>query len=143
MLAVVVTGVLLGHKAYQLQSAPSRIFERTNWETIRFLLENAVFLLIGLQVRAILDDVEDSPLGTGRITLATVAVFLAVLLIRPIGVFATTYLRPIQRRRDPEAAPRAVAVPRGGVVGRHAGCGDAGRRVRRCPRRRPTETCWC
>ena len=104
VLAVVVTGVLLGHKAYQLQSAPSRIFERTNWETIRFLLENAVFLLIGLQVRAILDDVEDSPLGTGRITLATVAVFLAVLLIRPIGVFATTYLRPIQRRRDPEAA---------------------------------------
>ena len=52
-------------------------------------------------MRAILDDVEDSPLGTGRITLATVAVFLAVLLIRPIGVFATTYLRPIQRRREP------------------------------------------
>ena len=39
----------------------SRLSERINWRTIQFLLENAVFLLIGLQVRWIVADVE--PLG--------------------------------------------------------------------------------
>ena len=51
VLAVVVTGLLLGHKAPTLQSATSRLAESTNWATVQFLLENAVFLLIGLQVK--------------------------------------------------------------------------------------------
>jgi monovalent cation/hydrogen antiporter len=51
VLAVVVAGLLLGHKAPILQSARSRIAERLNWRTISFLLENSVFLLIGLQAR--------------------------------------------------------------------------------------------
>ena len=51
VLAVVVTGLLLGHKAPTLQSAASRLSEATNWRTVQFLLENAVFLLIGLQIR--------------------------------------------------------------------------------------------
>ena len=50
VLAVVVTGLLLGHKSPVLQSAASRLSEQTNWRTVQFLLENAVFLLIGLQV---------------------------------------------------------------------------------------------
>ena len=54
VLAVVVAGLLLGHKAPILQTATSRIAERLNWRTISFLLENTVFLLIGLQARWIL-----------------------------------------------------------------------------------------
>ena len=54
VLAVVVAGLLLGHKSPVLQTAGSRIAERLNWRTIQFLLENVVFLLIGLQVRWIL-----------------------------------------------------------------------------------------
>jgi len=50
VLAVVVCGVLLGHKAPVIQSAQSRMAERLNWTTIQYLLENAVFLIIGLQV---------------------------------------------------------------------------------------------
>ncbi|MBJ7455542.1 MAG: cation:proton antiporter, partial [Thermoleophilia bacterium] len=53
VLAVVVTGLLLGHKAPTLQSATSRLAETTNWATVQFLLENAVFLLIGLQVKGL------------------------------------------------------------------------------------------
>ena len=51
VLAVVVAGLLLGHKAPVLQTAPSRLTERINWAHDPFLLENAVFLLIGLQMR--------------------------------------------------------------------------------------------
>ena len=51
VIAVVVAGLLLGHKAPILQTAQSRIAERMNWRTIAFLLENTVFLLIGLQAQ--------------------------------------------------------------------------------------------
>ena len=67
VLAVVIAGLLLGHKAPILQTAQSRIAERMNWRTIAFLLENTVFLLIGLQARWILEDVRDSDLAVGRI----------------------------------------------------------------------------
>jgi CPA1 family monovalent cation:H+ antiporter len=92
VLAVVVTGLLLGHKAPIIQSAKSRISERTNWRTFQFLLENTVFLLIGLQTRWILDELASSPLPGWLIALSTVAVFLAVILLRPIWVIPTTYL---------------------------------------------------
>ena len=61
VLAVVVAGLILSHKAYLLQTASSRIFERTNWITIEFLLENTVFFLIGLQVRQIVMTRADRP----------------------------------------------------------------------------------
>ena len=62
VIAVVVAGLLLGHKAPILQTAQSRIAERMNWRTIAFVLENTVFLLIGLQAEWLLDDVEQSDL---------------------------------------------------------------------------------
>jgi Na+/H+ antiporter len=92
VLAVVVTGLLLGHKAQQIQNATSRISERHNWQTIQFLLENSVFLLIGLQVRSIVTDVAGSSLGFGRISLACGAVLGTVMLLRPLWVYPSTYL---------------------------------------------------
>ena len=50
VLAVVTAGLLLAHRAPQIQTAPSRLSERINWSSITFVLENAVFLLIGLQI---------------------------------------------------------------------------------------------
>jgi CPA1 family monovalent cation:H+ antiporter len=92
VLAVVVTGLLLGHKSPIIQSAKSRMSERTNWRTFQFLLENTVFLLIGLQTRWILDDLAMSPLPGWLIAAATIAVFLAVVLLRPIWLIPSTLL---------------------------------------------------
>ena len=112
VLAVVVTGLLLGHKAPIIQSAASRISERTNWRTIQFLLENTVFLLIGLQTRWILDDLAESPLSGWTIAVATVGVFLATVLLRPIWVFPTTYLsrKVLGRSRPGPITWKAIAV---------------------------------
>ncbi len=49
-----------------------RLAERINWSSVQFLLENAVFLLIGLQVFYVLDNVRASPLSGGQIALAAV-----------------------------------------------------------------------
>jgi CPA1 family monovalent cation:H+ antiporter len=104
VLAVVVTGLILGHKSHLMQSASSRIFERTNWATFEFLLENTVFLLIGLQVRRILEAAAGSSMGTDRIVYACVVITATVMLVRPIWVFPATYLPrliPAVRAVDP------------------------------------------
>ncbi|MET7282662.1 Na+/H+ antiporter [Kribbella sp. NPDC005582] len=111
VLAVVVSGLILGHKAPIIQSAKSRISERTNWRTFQFLLENTVFLLIGLQTRWILDDLAESPLPAWLIALSTVAVFLATVLLRPIWVVPTTYLsRRILGRSRPGPVPFGALI---------------------------------
>jgi len=101
VLAVVVAGLLLGHRAPVLQTASSRIAERLNWRTISFLLENTVFLLIGLQARWILRDVQASDVPTSTVVTLCIATFLAVVLLRLIWVFPARYLL-VRRSVDPE-----------------------------------------
>ena len=111
VLAVVVAGLLLGHRAPVLQTASSRITERLTWQTAAFLLENAVFLLIGLQARAILAAVSESRLPTGLIVLTCVASLVAVIVLRMAWVFPARYLivyQGAQRHRRPPASYTAV-----------------------------------
>ena len=54
VLAVVIAGLYLGFRAPAVSSAEARVAERLNWRTIQFLLENAVFLFIGLNLEGIL-----------------------------------------------------------------------------------------
>ena len=92
VLAVVIAGLLLGHRAPVLQTASSRIAERLNWRTIAFLLENTVFLLIGLQARWILAGVADSEVEPQVVVIACVATLLTVMLLRLVWVFPARYL---------------------------------------------------
>jgi CPA1 family monovalent cation:H+ antiporter len=113
VLAVVIAGLTLGHKSHVVQSASSRVFERTNWRTVEFLLENTVFLLIGLQVRSVVAAVGESDLSPGRIALACAVVTLTVLGVRPLWVFPATYLPrllPGVREREPTRPPWTYAV---------------------------------
>jgi len=91
VIAVVVAGLLLGHKAPVLQSAQSRIAERMNWRSIAFLLEGSVFLLIGLQARTIIRDASEDPLGVWRIALICGLTLLGVIVLRIVWVFFTRY----------------------------------------------------
>ena len=92
VVAVVVAGLLLGHKAPVLQTAQSRIADRMNWRTLAYVLENTVFLLIGLQARWILDDVRDSRVPTGTVVAVCLATLAAVVVLRMAWVFASRYL---------------------------------------------------
>ena len=111
VLAVVVAGVILGHKSPLIQSGASRLFERTNWATISYVLENAVFLLIGLQIRSIVNDLDQSTLSATRITVACAAVLLAVIVLRFVWVFPATYLPRLIPRiaaSEPRPEPRTI-----------------------------------
>ncbi|MEF2975710.1 cation:proton antiporter [Subtercola sp. YIM 133946] len=81
VLAVVVAGLYTGHAAPSAFSAQSRISDRINWRTVQFFLESGVFLLIGLEIRTLIDHVSDEPelgvwesIGIG--VLATVALIV-------------------------------------------------------------------
>ncbi len=126
VVAVVVTGLVLGHKLPQLLSAASRLQIGAFWRLVRFLLEGLVFLLVGLQLREVLRDL-DEPIGS--LTLITFAVLATVFLTRFVWLFPATYLArlvPRVRRRD---APAVTEVPDHHRLGRHAGRGDPGRRA--------------
>ncbi len=104
VLAVVVAGLLLGHKSHLIQSASSRLFERTNWATVSFVLENVVFLLIGLQIRDIVNAAGDDELSFGRVMAASAVVLVGVVVLRIVWMFPATYLPrliPAVRRVDP------------------------------------------
>jgi CPA1 family monovalent cation:H+ antiporter len=98
VLAVVVTGLILGHKSPQLQSARSRIAENINWRTVQFLLENVVFLLIGLQVRTLLNSVRSDQLGWGTVVGVCLAILVATILARIGWMYAVVELLRVLRQ---------------------------------------------
>ena len=105
VLAVVVAGLLLGHKAPVLQTPSSRISESLNWRTLAFVLEGAVFLLIGLQARWILREVAESGVPWPRVAGACAAVLVTVIVLRLVWVFPVRRLliehRVERDRRQP------------------------------------------
>ncbi len=109
VVSVVVAGLLLGHKAPVIQTAQSRVAERMNWRTIAYILENSVFLLIGLQARWIIDDVSQSPVAPGRIAAFCGATLLAVIVLRLLWVFPARYLL-VRPGVDPETGKQPPAA---------------------------------
>jgi len=99
VIAVVAAGLLLGHKSPVIQSGQSRLAERVNWATVQFLLENTVFLLIGLQARRIITAISSSTLSGWRIALFCAAVLVGVIVLRLVWV---TIFRFVIYRVDPE-----------------------------------------
>lgn len=92
VVAVVVAGLLLGHKAPILQTAQSRIAEHTNWRTIAFLLENTVFALIGLQAQWLVQDLADSSLSGARIAAICASTLLACIVLRLVWVYVSRWM---------------------------------------------------
>lgn len=88
VIAVVTAGLVLGHKSPVIQSGRSRLSERVNWSTVQFLLENTVFLLIGLQARRIVQGMADSSLSGGRIAIFCTAVLVGVIVLRLVWMVA-------------------------------------------------------
>ncbi len=101
VISVVVAGLLLGHRAPILQTAQSRISERMNWRTIAFVLQNTVFLLIGLQAQWLFQDVGRSHLSTGRVIGICAATLAGVVVLRMVWVFLARYLL-IRPGHDPD-----------------------------------------
>ena len=98
VLAVVVAGLFIGQQTPRMLSGPSRLASRLNWRTIQFLLENVVFLLIGLQLRRILSEVADSELSAGAIAGICAYVLAATIVTRMVWMFVAGFVRRMLSR---------------------------------------------
>ncbi|HEV7965117.1 MAG TPA: Na+/H+ antiporter [Actinoplanes sp.] len=105
VVAVVVTGLYLGHRYPTLMSAASRLQMEAFWRMVKFVLEGIVFLLVGLQLRFIVHDLVHNPsVRFGVVVKATVTVLAVVVVTRFVWMYPATYLArlvPRVRRRDP------------------------------------------
>jgi monovalent cation/hydrogen antiporter len=110
VVAVVVTGLYLGHRMPTLMSAASRLQMYAFWQMLKFLLEGLVFLVVGLQLREILGDLHTP---AAEVAVITAAVLLVVVVGRFVWVFPATYVPrwiPRVRRRDPNPPWSTPAV---------------------------------
>ncbi|AXG80192.1 Na+/H+ antiporter [Streptomyces paludis] len=103
VLAVVVVALYLGHRSWQVDFE-TRLQEAAVWKMVAFVLESAVFALIGLQLPVVLRGLGEY--GVGEALGYAVGIFVAVVVVRFIWVFPATFvpraLFPRLREREPD-----------------------------------------
>jgi CPA1 family monovalent cation:H+ antiporter len=99
VLAVVSTGLMISWRAPEIFSYHTRIRNRAVWDTAIFLLNGFIFILIGLQLPLILQDLE----AYSKIELITYGLLVSgvTILVRILWVFSAAY-SPIGKTRDPD-----------------------------------------
>lgn len=114
VLAVVSAGLYLGWRAPELASPSTRLQAFSVWEALTFLLNATLFVLIGLQLPVVVDDLAGLPVGTLAVDAALVCV--VVVGARFVWLFTTPYLlrlidrRPRQRELRMGAAGRVIVA---------------------------------
>ncbi len=102
VLAVVVAGLYSGHHGARRFSAQARVAERLNWRTVQFLLENGVFLLMGVQISGLIASVHEDDLSADKAIYLGLLMTVVVLAIRfvfigPLLVVLRAQLRRAER----------------------------------------------
>jgi Na+/H+ antiporter len=105
VLAAVTCGVYLGFRAPEIASPESRMQSDGLWSTLTFLLNAALFILIGLQLPSIVDGLSGRPAGE-EIGYAA-AVCATVIGVRFAWNFVITALIRTVDRRPSQRARRA------------------------------------
>ncbi|MCC8337679.1 Na+/H+ antiporter [Streptomyces sp. R1] len=95
VLAVVVVALYLGHRAWEVDFA-TRLQEEAVWKMVAFVLESAVFALIGLQLPVVLKGLGEYE-GTDAAWYA-LALFLVVAVARFVWVYPATFLPRLSAR---------------------------------------------
>jgi Na+/H+ antiporter len=117
VLAVVACGVYLGFRAPEISSPESRMQSDGLWSVLTFLLNAALFILIGLQLPAIVDGLAGRP--AGEVIGYAAAVCATVIATRFLWNFGVTFIIRAIDRRPSQVARRANWRNR--VIGSWAG----------------------
>nr|WP_221471514.1 sodium:proton antiporter [Amycolatopsis umgeniensis] len=86
VLAVVVAGLVTGHLAPRHLRATDRLAETVNWRTVAFLLESGMFLLMGLSVKTLVDEVHKDGSSAWHALLIGLAASVLVIVARIVFV---------------------------------------------------------
>jgi NhaP-type Na+/H+ or K+/H+ antiporter len=109
VIAVVVAGLYSGHAAAKRFTPQARISERLNWRTVQFVLENGVFLLMGLEISKLVENVQTNatPGEPGILAsvllglLATaVLIVIRVIFVPPLLIFVRAGVNAAERQQS-------------------------------------------
>lgn len=97
VLAAVAAGLYLGNHRSSYTSSAVRVESRSFWNTLTFVLNGVVFLLIGLQLPLILGGIRG--IAPRQLLVDTVQIVMAVILLRLIWVYPGSSLAHLIRTR--------------------------------------------
>jgi monovalent cation/hydrogen antiporter len=99
VLAAVTAGLYVGWRAPELASVPTRLLGFSFWEVLEYLLNAILFILVGLQLQPILDEL--SGRSTAVLLGQAALVSAVVIAVRIAWLFTVPYLvRALDRRRS-------------------------------------------
>jgi Na+/H+ antiporter len=112
VLSVVAAGLFLSPRSSQVFSNRTRLQAAAVWDTMIFILNGVIFILIGLQLPIILKHITSDSIGT--LFLYGAVVSLAAVVARIIWVFPGAYLprwfSKSIREREPDTNVRGVSI---------------------------------
>lgn len=97
VIAVVTTGLYLSFRSGQIFSHESRIMAFAVWEVIIFILNSLIFILLGLQLRSVIQGISDLPLAT--LALYGIVISAVVILVRFIWILPSATLHFLISKR--------------------------------------------
>lgn len=104
IIATAVTGFVIGN-VYAVRFNPEfRLISRAVWPALAFIIQSLVFLLVGLDLRMILNNI--SSISSSSLFLYSIVIILTIIIGRFIWVFGAMYylpriLFPSIRKKDP------------------------------------------
>ena len=111
VLAVVTTGLYLSFRSAEIFSHQSRIMTYAVWETVIYILNGLIFVLIGLQLHSVMNGIQNYP--ASELFLYGAAISFVVIIVRFIWVVPAALLpRYLSKRiREKESFdPRNMVV---------------------------------
>ncbi len=97
LVAAVVAGLITGHGGARRLPPQHRASDAQNWRTVELVLEGAIFLVMGLELAALVDDVERAHEGVHSAIVVALGALLLTILIR--AAFIAPLLGYLRRRR--------------------------------------------
>ncbi|MBF4601877.1 sodium:proton antiporter [Frigoribacterium sp. VKM Ac-1396] len=106
LVAAVVAGLVTGFRAPRELSPQNRLSDSQNWRTVELVLEGAVFLTMGLQIRSIVTDVQEDHAGVLPALLIAVGALVLTIVVR------AAYVAPLLRVLSARARHAEAMQPR-------------------------------
>lgn len=114
VLAVVTAGLYLGWRLPEITDFQTRLQSKPVWDTVEFVLNGFVFILIGLQLPDVLHAALGRRLSNAQLIRDAIFTSLAVIVVRILWVFPATYLPRLLfksiRKREPCPSWRHVTI---------------------------------
>ena len=106
LVAAVTAGIVTGFRAPRELSSRNRLSDTQNWRTAELVLEGAVFLTMGVQMRSVVADVQADHGGVGAAVLVACGALILTVLLRAAYVAPLLALLAAQARRRVAMQPR-------------------------------------